>query len=86
MLLDALGTTKEIIFLMLFIKPYIWSLSGRLLPFIDNSSEFQRGCVFIIIEMVMEKLSSIPISLYKSFVLEEKHGFNKLTIMQFIKD
>jgi len=40
MLMDASSTAKEIIYLILFIKPYIWDLSGRVFPFIDKSSEF----------------------------------------------
>jgi len=34
----------------------------------------------MLIETLMTLVTSIPVSLYKSFVLEEKHGFNKLTI------
>jgi STE24 endopeptidase len=31
-------------------------------------------------------LADIPISLYQTFVIEEKYGFNKSTLKQFIKD
>jgi STE24 endopeptidase len=34
----------------------------------------------------MSAIPSIPLSLYQTFVLEEKHGFNKSTLGLFIAD
>lgn len=39
------------------------------------------GSVFLIMSVI-----EIPISLYQTFVIEEKYGFNKSTLKQFIKD
>lgn len=34
----------------------------------------------------MGSIPSIPFSLYQAFVLEEKHGFNKMTLGLFFTD
>jgi STE24 endopeptidase len=34
----------------------------------------------------MSSLPSLPVDLYKTFVLEEKHGFNQTTPMLFVTD
>lgn len=39
------------------------------------------GSIFLVMSVI-----EIPISLYQTFVIEEKYGFNKSTINQFIKD
>jgi len=35
---------------------------------------------------MLSSLPSLPLSLYQTFVLEEKHGFNKTTIGLFFAD
>ncbi|MCF6203421.1 MAG: M48 family metallopeptidase [Methylococcaceae bacterium] len=42
------------------------------------------GAVFTV--MIVMTLFEIPTSLYQTFVIEEKYGFNKSTIKQFFKD
>jgi STE24 endopeptidase len=34
----------------------------------------------------LSSMSSLPLSIYSTFVLEEKHGFNKTTPATFIAD
>ena len=34
----------------------------------------------------MDTIVSLPFGLYKNFVIEEKHGFNKLTLSLYVKD
>ena len=36
--------------------------------------------------MLHDTLFNIPFSIYKTFIIEQKHGFNKSTILLFIKD
>lgn len=39
------------------------------------------GCIYLLMTLV-----EIPFSLYQTFIVEEKYGFNKSTLPQFIKD
>ena len=65
--------------------PYIWDMSINVVTTIGlvtaETSDFKRevfvttGFVFII--ALHDTLVSLPFSLYSTFVVEEKHGFNK---------
>lgn len=41
---------------------------------------------FIALATLASTLLSIPADLYKNFVMEEKHGFNKMTRATWVKD
>ena len=41
---------------------------------------------FILLSNVMSTVIFMPFSVYSTFVLEEKHGFNKQTAGFFVKD
>lgn len=49
-------------------------------------SELWTGTAFIISVMIIAGIIDIPFSLYRQFVLEEKFGFNKMTMKIFISD
>ncbi|XP_052865620.1 CAAX prenyl protease 1 homolog [Anopheles cruzii] len=53
---------------------------------LDRSSEIQVGCVFIVMLQVIGVLKEMPFRIYSTFVLEERHGFNKQTAGFFVKD
>jgi len=69
----------------------VWTLGGGL-AWLDGLwseaglSEIFKGTAVIISFMLISSLIDIPASLYRSFVLEEKFGFNKLTIKTFLGD
>lgn len=42
------------------------------------------SCVFLLFMNTMGTLMSLPISAYHTFVIEEKHGFNKQVNYQII--
>jgi STE24 endopeptidase len=42
--------------------------------------------MFLFITSVLDTVISLPFGLYKTFVIEEKHGFNKQTMSLYIKD
>jgi STE24 endopeptidase len=48
--------------------------------------EIGRSMCFSIIAMLFNTVVGLPLSIYSTFVLEEKHGFNKQTVGFFIKD
>lgn len=80
--LEQLQTTVTIYF---FLLPYFWKLSGQLLSIAYESSqpsltkEILQSIVFIFITSVLSTLINLPQSIYSTFVIEEKHGFNKQT-------
>lgn len=45
-----------------------------------------RSLVIVSIDYVIELITDLPFDLYSTFVIEEKHGFNKQTIGLYIKD
>ncbi|KAK9503242.1 hypothetical protein O3M35_011852 [Rhynocoris fuscipes] len=51
-----------------------------------DEGEIKITAVFIIVQMILNVIISLPFSIYETFVIEEKHGFNKQTVAFFIKD
>jgi STE24 endopeptidase len=79
----------EIIFSTLVLL--IWTLGGGLnwLDTIWQTQGFDTintGVLFIISLMVIGSAIDLPFSVYRSFVLEQKFGFNKMTMGTFIGD
>jgi len=56
-----------------------WNLGGDLLRLsgLDGKNEIIRGVAFLIVINTFSILIKMPFSVYYTFVLEEKHGFNK---------
>ena len=50
------------------------------------NNEISRSMMFVFIVIVFETVENLAFSVYSTFVLEEKHGFNKQTPMFYIKD
>lgn len=65
---------------------------GFVLPWLDAivsslvSHEFLRSVIFFGIVGLVTQLFSIPFSLYDTFVIEERFGFNKSTLKTFFLD
>ena len=53
----------------------------------DMTSSNVLGAVLLgLILIIVEEIISIPISIYSTFVIEERHGFNKTTRKTFVTD
>ncbi|KAF2456664.1 CaaX prenyl protease [Lineolata rhizophorae] len=69
--------------------PKIWALSGlvvaRFLP-LRFSGEITQSLLFVFLFNILDTLLSLPFSYYHHFVLEEKFGFNKMTLKLFFTD
>ena len=69
----------------------LWTLGGGL-QWLDTLwdgaglTELYKGTAVIISFMLISSLIDMPASLYRAFVIEEKFGFNKLTIKTFLVD
>jgi len=78
----------EISFLLIGQLPFTWDLSVVLLDRagIDESRTIIISLVFFWLLFIQEFFLSLPIELYSTFVIEERHSFNKQTLGGFIKD
>ena len=63
-------------------------VSGKLLVDFgyQPSDEIYRSIVFTFLSNVFSTIIGLPFSIYSTFVLEEKHGFNQQTAVFYIKD
>ncbi|MDQ7003347.1 MAG: M48 family metallopeptidase, partial [Ghiorsea sp.] len=69
----------------------VWTLGGGL-DVLDHIvrdfgwSELTTGVVFILVFSMLGSLLDLPFSIYNTFVVEQKFGFNKMTVKLFITD
>ncbi|OXA50048.1 CAAX prenyl protease 1 homolog [Folsomia candida] len=68
-----------------------WIVSGPVLDFFNVwpvgwDKEIGKSVSFSLIALLFNNIVGLPLSLYSTFVLEEKHGFNKQTLGFFCKD
>lgn len=66
----------------------MWYLSVECVEHLewDASNEIIVSCVFILISNLLGTVKSLPFKLYRTFGLEQKHGFNKQTFRFFVWD
>ena len=69
----------------------LFTIGGLLTSLTDivvgiTDSEVIGAVLLGLLLLVVEEILSIPISIYSTFVIEEKHGFNKTTKKTFITD
>ena len=69
----------------------VWTLGGAL-DFLDGVirpyqlSAVWTGTIFIIAVVLISSLLDLPLSLYRTFRLEQRFGFNKMSIRLFVTD
>ncbi|KAE8693842.1 CAAX prenyl protease 1-like protein [Hibiscus syriacus] len=70
------------------ILPWFWKKSGNFLPLIglNEENEILHTLLFLAGVMIWSQITDLPFSLYSTFVIEARHGFNKQTIWLFIRD
>ena len=74
--------------------PYSWDVAKLFAEHFhiitaDNSEIYQEimtTCFFVIVMMMHDTVLSLPFSIYSTFVIEQKHGFNKSTFALFVRD
>ncbi|VDK64231.1 unnamed protein product [Onchocerca ochengi] len=77
----------ELMAILIFCLPHIlWNKSGVINLKFGYTSEIAQTVTFILLISVIEYLTSMPWQLYDTFMIEEKHGFNKQTLGFFLKD
>lgn len=67
---------------------HCWKWGGQLTALLGYGPEYQilQSIAFSMVFAFVSSISGLPISLYSTFVLEEKHGFNKTTPVTFVTD
>ncbi|KAG5645300.1 hypothetical protein DXG03_006489 [Asterophora parasitica] len=65
-----------------------WGASGRLLSVFGYGAEYEilQSIGFVFILFFLSSIPTLPLQVYGTFVLEEKHGFNKTTASLFVTD
>jgi STE24 endopeptidase len=80
----------ELASLLLGLQPYLWdkslALNDRFFGPDKTVSVIQVSLIFLGLSMVVEEITSLPFSLYSTFVVEHKHNFNKQTPALFLVD
>jgi len=68
--------------------PYLWDLSGKTLAYVGYGPEYEilQSITFTLFATVWSTVTGLPWSVYSTFVVEEKHGFNKQTWQFYTKD
>ncbi|KAK4147197.1 ribosomal protein L34-like protein [Dichotomopilus funicola] len=83
------GQIQNLAFYHFDVLPKLWSWTGDLLvrwaP-ARFTGEISHSIVFILSFIVIQQVLSLPSSIYSTFVLEEKFGFNKQTPKLFVTD
>lgn len=66
----------------------IWQEAGNLMKVVGvkHDGEVIHSLFFLLLSQTVTSIPLLPLSLYRNFVLEEKHGFNKMTLRTFFID
>lgn len=80
------GQIKETAYLLLFAYPFFWSYSRQLANNYGFTGEYWETVCFLVVTTIFETIIGQPWKLYSTFVIEERHGFNKMTLGFYIKD
>ncbi|KAH8111655.1 peptidase family M48-domain-containing protein [Phellopilus nigrolimitatus] len=67
---------------------WAWALAGSTIARFGYGPQYEivQSNVFVGILYLLSTVPTLPLSLYQTFVLEEKHGFNKTTPALFVSD
>ncbi|KAL0373684.1 UNVERIFIED_CONTAM: CAAX prenyl protease 1 [Sesamum radiatum] len=70
------------------ILPWFWKRSGEFLVYagLNAENEILHTLAFLAGVMFWSQITDLPFSLYSTFVIEARHGFNKQTIWLFFRD
>ncbi|KAJ4423511.1 zinc metalloprotease [Gnomoniopsis sp. IMI 355080] len=83
------GQIQNILFIHYDVLPKLWSWSGSLLLKFAPArftGEISQSIVFVLAFTIIHQIISTPASVYHTFVLEEKFGFNKQTPQLYVMD
>lgn len=84
----AVTILMDIAILYFGILPWFWKKSGDLAVYmgLDAENEIIHTLSFLAGSMIWSQITDLPFSLYSTFVIEDRHGFNKQTIWLYFRD
>ena len=79
---------QEIAILVYFVMPFFWSWSIKVVEACGLTAEHETAVsiVFLNSFTMFQTIISQPWSIYFQFVIEERHGFNKMSAMLYVTD
>ncbi|CAG9316332.1 unnamed protein product [Blepharisma stoltei] len=80
------STLETILILYFNVIPYIWEKSHDFLLCFGLEGEIYQALAYSYVLMLIGIFDDLPFSLYSTFAIEERYGFNKTTMKEFIKD
>ena len=86
---NIINQAQNIAFYQFDILPKLWSWTGHLLLRYAPTrftGEISHSVAFMLAFLVINQILNLPSSIYHTFVLEEKFGFNKQTPQLFVTD
>ena len=86
MLQSYMSALEEIAVLYFGVLNWLWDKAEQQLFGVGIYSETLHALWFSLLLMIVNKVESISSEAYSTFVIEEKHGFNKTTWTEFFKD
>ncbi|KAF4565438.1 hypothetical protein EYR36_002009 [Pleurotus pulmonarius] len=65
-----------------------WTAAGKVTSWFGYGPDYEitQSLIFAFLLFFISSIPSLPLSVYSTFVLEEKHGFNKTTPAVFVTD
>ena len=80
------ATTFSFIVILIAIISGLFNILDVFVRNMEFQSEIVNGLIFFGIFALIQDIISTPFSLYRHFVIEERFGFNKMTVKTFVKD
>lgn len=79
---------QSVALLVLGFLPWFWNLTGDLLAKVGlvSQNELVHTVAFVLLLSLVSLIVDLPWSLYSTFVIEQRHGFNKQTLGLFFTD
>ncbi|KAF9170646.1 hypothetical protein BGX21_008562 [Mortierella sp. AD011] len=81
--------TENTLAITLGFMPWLWDLSGDIMFKVagyGSEYEITQSVIFFMAMSIFSTIISLPFSLYSTFVIEERHGFNKQTLKLYFSD
>ncbi|XP_077233239.1 CAAX prenyl protease 1 homolog [Tasmannia lanceolata] len=85
---EAVTILMDISVLFFGVLPWLWMRAGYFLVYmgLNSENEILYTLSFLAGVMIWSQIIDLPFSLYSTFVLEARHGFNKQTLRLFFWD
>lgn len=83
----AYSQVEAYVILYMGALPFVWNLSAQQLSYFNSEwlhTEIATSVLFVLYFILFSTVTGLPWNIYFTFVLEEKHGFNKQVSMPIV--